>query len=51
MTRGHYHAPPRVITIALIALLAFGVFGLTACTALDPDGGATVPMKQYAPPA
>ncbi len=49
MTRGRSRVSSRMLVIA-IALLLLSALGLTACGVLDPDGGKTVPMGQYAPP-
>jgi hypothetical protein len=49
MTPGRTRVMPRALAAALIAVLALGALGLTACSALDPDNGKSVPMGTYAP--
>jgi hypothetical protein len=50
MTRDRNRVTPRAIAVAIAALLLLGTLGLTACS-LDPDGGKSVPMSDYAPMA
>lgn len=49
MTRERNRVMPRALAVVIAAVLVLGALGLTACSALDPDGGKSVPMGTYAP--
>ncbi len=50
MCHGRRSRVSNALIAAALLLLALSAVALAGCNVLDPDGGKTVPMSQYAPP-